>query len=204
VNAVAQSVENGPTRTCVGCRKAEPAGDLVRLAIGPGGQVAVDHPRRLGGRGAWVHVSLRCVKDAIAKGGIARGLHAGRPSFTAAELAAVLRKRFALLASSLLSASRRAGKAEVGTEAVLAAIRSGVARLVVIATDAADSGKQVEDAVRSATAPPPRARFATKGELGVLWSRETLGVVAVTDSGLAEQIAREVEWSDRLSDDFVG
>lgn len=202
--AQSTSNETGPTRTCVGCRKADPAEELVRLAIGPGGQVAVDHPRRLGGRGAWVHVSVRCVKDAIAKGGIARGLHAGRPSFSAGELAAVLRKRFVERATSLLSAARRAGKSEVGTEAVLAAIRSGAARLVVIATDAADSGKQVEEAVRGASAPPPWVRFATKPELGGLWSRETLGVVAVTDSGLAEQIAREVEWSDRLSDDFVG
>lgn len=176
----------------------------MRLAIGPGGQIAVDHPRRLGGRGAWVHVSPRCIQDAVKRGGIARGLECGRPSFSPEELSAALRRRFEERARSLLSAARRAGKAEVGTVAVVGAIRSGAACLVVVAVDAAASGQEIEEAVRSASVRPPQVRFATKDELGALWSRPTLGVVAVTDSGLAAQIAREVEWSDRLSDDSVG
>ncbi len=200
----AVTATNQPTRTCVGCRSAEPAEELVRLAIGPGGQIAVDHPRRLGGRGAWVHVSAKCLKDAVKRGGIARGLECGRPSFSAEELAGVLRRRFGERARSLLSAARRAGKAEAGTVAVVGAVRSGAARLVVVAVDAAASSHEIEEAVRGASVPPPQVRFATKAELGALWSRETLGVVAVTDSGLAGQIAREVEWSDRLSDDSVG
>lgn len=205
--AMAPTSATGPTRTCVGCRTATPEGELVRLAIGPGGQIAVDHPRRLGGRGAWVHVARRCLVDAVKKGGIARGLESGKPSFTAEELAATMRRRFEERARSLLSSARRAGKAEIGTDAVAAAVKSGAARLVVVAVDAAASGQETEEAVRSASAKGahvPQVRFATKAELGALWSRETLGVVAVTDSGLAAQIAREVEWSDRLSDDDVG
>lgn len=200
--AVASSA--GPTRTCVGCRTAEPQEELVRLAIGPGGQVAVDHPRRLGGRGAWIHVSARCVKEAVKRGAIARGLEVGRVSFTGDELADVLRARFEQRASSLLSAARRAALAEVGTDAVVGAIRSGAARLVVVAVDAAASATEIEEAVRSASAPPPQVRFGTKAELGALWSRQTLGVVAVTDIGLAEQIAREVQWAHRLAEGSVG
>ena len=191
-------------RTCVGCRSVEPLGELVRLALGPGGQVAVDHPRKLGGRGAWVHASVSCVRDAVKRGGIARALECGRVSFSAPELVEALRVRFASRASSLLSAARRAGRAEVGTDAVVAAVRSGAARLVVVASDAAAGAKQVEEAVRSVSTPPPQVRFETKDGLGALWSRDTLGVVAVTDSGLAEQIAREVARAQRLSEGAVG
>jgi len=185
--------ETGPVRTCVGCRKTEPAEALVRLALGPGGQVAVDHPRKLGGRGTWLHATGRCVREALKRGAIARGLGCARVAVTAEELADAMRARFLDRARSLLSSARRSGNADVGTTAVVGAVRDGRATLLVFAEDAAASALEVREALRGSPAEVPEVRFGTKEELGALWSRDVLGVVAVTDTGLGESIARELE-----------
>lgn len=49
-----------PVRTCLGCRKRDGQGALVRLAA-DGTRVAVDLDRRRPGRGAWVHRDPKCV-----------------------------------------------------------------------------------------------------------------------------------------------
>ncbi|GEC99617.1 hypothetical protein KVA01_17720 [Kocuria varians] len=55
-------------RTCVGCRNVSSPGQLVRVTVEDtphGPRVVVDHHRRLGGRGAWVHATRECVEQAI-------------------------------------------------------------------------------------------------------------------------------------------
>ncbi|HHL39006.1 MAG TPA: YlxR family protein [Deltaproteobacteria bacterium] len=58
-----------PTRTCVGCRRARPAGELVRLAAS-GGVLAVDRHGRLGGRGVYLCPDPSCVRAALRRRGL--------------------------------------------------------------------------------------------------------------------------------------
>ena len=44
-------------RTCILTRACRPKEELIRLALGPGGQVAPDVRARAGGRGAWIGVA---------------------------------------------------------------------------------------------------------------------------------------------------
>ena len=62
-----------PTRTCVGCRRALPADQLIRIVRLPGGALSVD---RYGpGRGAWLcRDSLGCLDDAVRRHGLRPGL----------------------------------------------------------------------------------------------------------------------------------
>jgi predicted RNA-binding protein YlxR (DUF448 family) len=59
-----------PQRTCVGCRKVDAQGALVRIArVGP--RFLADPRRRLPGRGTYVHHD--CFDRALERGGLARG-----------------------------------------------------------------------------------------------------------------------------------
>ena len=52
--------------------------------------VKVDPRQRLPGRGAYVHRDLRCVEDAVSRGGLARTLRCGVPAGLADDLRAQL------------------------------------------------------------------------------------------------------------------
>jgi uncharacterized protein len=55
-------------RTCVGCRRARPQGELLRLARTPDG-VRFDPTRRLPGRGAYLCPLPTCLDAATRRGG---------------------------------------------------------------------------------------------------------------------------------------
>jgi len=59
-------VKHAPIRTCLGCRKARPKRELVRLVRRADGRVVVDE--RGPGRGAYVCAEAGCVERAL-KGG---------------------------------------------------------------------------------------------------------------------------------------
>ena len=62
-----------PIRTCIGCRKAVPAVELVRLALVDGRVVVVPRGgRRPCGRGASIHAQATCVRAALKAGAFAR------------------------------------------------------------------------------------------------------------------------------------
>ena len=64
-----------PIRTCVGCRRAEPATTMVRCVYNPACQcLVVDADRRLPGRGAWIHPDATCVERARRSRAFARAL----------------------------------------------------------------------------------------------------------------------------------
>jgi predicted RNA-binding protein YlxR (DUF448 family) len=64
----------GPIRTCVGCRRRRPQGDLVRVVRRPDGSVTGPAPSGAPGRGAYVCFDPACVREAISSGRLRRGL----------------------------------------------------------------------------------------------------------------------------------
>ena len=57
-----------PERTCILTRRTAPREELIRLALGPDGQVAPDVRARAPGRGAWIGVGRKALDEANAKG----------------------------------------------------------------------------------------------------------------------------------------
>jgi predicted RNA-binding protein YlxR (DUF448 family) len=55
-------------RTCILTRRTAPREELIRLALGPDGQVAPDVRARADGRGAWIGVGRAALETAQAKG----------------------------------------------------------------------------------------------------------------------------------------
>ena len=62
-----------PIRTCVGCRRRCPAGDLLRVVVHDGA-VVPDVRRLLPGRGASVHPTDACVSQAVRRRAFSRAL----------------------------------------------------------------------------------------------------------------------------------
>ncbi|HEY8946850.1 MAG TPA: YlxR family protein, partial [Polyangiaceae bacterium] len=106
-------------RTCVGCRAAVDAAELVRLVLSPEGDLLVDLHGGSFGRGAWVHPRPSCL--AAAPSALSRALHAQVRS-TPADLVALLRSAAARRIQGLLLAARRTRRLETGTAAVQAAV----------------------------------------------------------------------------------
>ena len=72
---VAVHNNQGPVRTCVGCKERAPQRELLRVALVDGKPVA-DPRRRLPGRGGYVHRDPACVRLASSQGGFARAFRA--------------------------------------------------------------------------------------------------------------------------------
>jgi predicted RNA-binding protein YlxR (DUF448 family) len=68
-------VNDGPVRTCIGCRRRDEAGRLLRV-VADGTTVVVDPRRRAPGRGAHVHPDAACVALAVKKRAFGRTLRA--------------------------------------------------------------------------------------------------------------------------------
>jgi predicted RNA-binding protein YlxR (DUF448 family) len=75
-SAVHKASVHRPIRTCVGCRKTDAKGALLRFVAADAG-VCLDTEQRLPGRGAYVHPVQACVKQA-AQSGFSRSFRSTR------------------------------------------------------------------------------------------------------------------------------
>ena len=84
----------------------------------------------------------------------------------------------------LLGIARKAGRVEVGEEPVGASARARQARLILVASDAADnSARRAAHFAQAGKAPWFRVPY-TKGELGGTVGRASCAMLALTDVGL--------------------
>jgi predicted RNA-binding protein YlxR (DUF448 family)/ribosomal protein L7Ae-like RNA K-turn-binding protein len=173
------------TRTCVGCGEqvAGDPGDLVRLVLGPEGQVAVDARGGGFGRGAYVHVRRACLERAV-RGGLARsakgkvdrvaaatpdvpgGALADSSSLSVDALARAIEAAMDRRLEGLLAAAVRSRQLAYGADAVTSACQRGEAALVVVARDARAAADLTE--VRRAVAEGRAVAWGSKAEIGRL------------------------------------
>jgi predicted RNA-binding protein YlxR (DUF448 family) len=83
-------MSSAPLRTCIGCRRVAPPGELVRVARRPDGSPAVG--RHNPGRGAWLCSDPTCFDLAVRRRAFGRAL---RTELTGDQLALVREKLFA-------------------------------------------------------------------------------------------------------------
>jgi predicted RNA-binding protein YlxR (DUF448 family) len=183
-------------RTCVGCQarfavapgEETPADLHVRVVVGPPGadgkaEVAVDFAGSSFGRGAYVHVRPACIERAC-RAGFARTFKrpvSSSPKAVARQIAEAADQRI----RGLLLGARRAKLLAFGTEA-RDSVGRGDAYLAIVAVDAGGSG--TKGALLGAVSEGKVLAYGTKAELGALFGREEVAVVAVTNRGVADQI----------------
>ena len=206
----------GPrVRTCVGCGErveldeGPERSSLVRLILGPEGEVAVDPGSGGFGRGAHVHPRPDCLAKAVQRG-LAKAAK-GRVSAVASETGELLPLRPDTLAAAikaamdrriegLLVAAVRSRQVALGADAVTGACERGEAALLVVACDAAAAADLAE--VRRAIAEGRAVSWGTKQSLGALGiggeaTRPSgVGVVALTSSRIAAAVREAVHIAD--------
>jgi hypothetical protein len=141
-------VSHTPERKCILSGDHAARDDLVRLALGPDGQVAPDVRARAPGRGAWLGVDRGTLDAANAKGklkgALARAFKTGDvtvPADLGDRIEAALRQ--AVL--DRLGLEARASNLILGSEKIEVAARRGQVRLLLHAADASDEGRRKLD-----------------------------------------------------------
>jgi predicted RNA-binding protein YlxR (DUF448 family) len=186
-------------RMCAGCGARGERDDLVRLVVGEDAPyVAVDLGRRLGGRGISVHPTKPCIRSACVRGGLARALR-GVAQVEPQSIEAMIVAQFERRMRGLLSSAQRARAVALGTDAVRAALQANRGDLLIRAKD---SRGRADELARSASAIAcATATWGTKASLGDAFDRSELGVLLVTDRGIARAILDCLTRVEALTED---
>lgn len=179
-------------RTCVGCKTSGSPQEMLRLLLGPDGQIVADLAGGAFGRGAWVHARISCLSSA-ARGGLSRGLKA-RVEVELPVLLGTLRAAAERRALSLLQAAERAKLSVLGTTGVEEAERDGRVELLVLARDARASAELA--AVRRLGERGRVCCFKTKQELGAAFGRDTLSLIGLLSPDLSREVSRMISVSE--------
>jgi len=139
--------ERESERTCVVSGRKDSRDNLIRLALGPDGQVAPDVRAKAPGRGAWIGVDRATLEEAITKGKLGKALSR---TFKQAvqvpvDLADQIEAALERAALDRLGLESRAGELITGTERIIDAARKGTVELLVHARDAAADGTRKLD-----------------------------------------------------------
>jgi predicted RNA-binding protein YlxR (DUF448 family) len=145
---LAEREQHVPERTCVLTRRKGTKDELIRLALGPDGQVAPDVRARAPGRGAWIGLSRDELDQAIANGKLKSALQRAFKSTAVivspdlgARTAAALRQ--AVL--DRMGMEARSGNLINGADRVETAARAGKVAMLVHAADAGEDGRKKLD-----------------------------------------------------------
>lgn len=150
-SAAAGSAGDGPERTCILSGRKDARDNLIRLALGPDGEVAPDVRARAPGRGAWIGVDRATLEQAVVKGRLAKALaRAFRQGVAVpADLPAQIERALERAALDRLGLEARAGALVTGTEKIAEAARKGTVELLLHARDAAADGtRRLDQALR--------------------------------------------------------
>jgi predicted RNA-binding protein YlxR (DUF448 family) len=141
-------VSHTPERTCILSGAHAARDDLIRLALGPDGQVAPDVRARAPGRGAWIGVDRAAVDAANAKGklrgALARAFKTNDvtvPADLGARIEAALRQA----TLDRLGLEAKASNLILGSEKIEVAARRGQVALLIHAADAKEEGRRKLD-----------------------------------------------------------
>ena len=134
---------DGPIRRCILSGERAERGELIRLAIGPDGQVAPDVRARAPGRGAWIGVTRPELEEAIAKGrmkaALARAFKTG-PITVPDELPGMIEEALTRALLDRLGLESRSGTLLTGSDRIAEAARRGKVWLLLHSSDSSPDG----------------------------------------------------------------
>jgi predicted RNA-binding protein YlxR (DUF448 family) len=187
-----------PERTCILSRRTAPKEALIRLALGPDGEVGPDVRARAPGRGAWIGVRRGDLDAANAngklKGALARAFKTSEleiPADLGERISAALRQ----LALDRLGMEAKAGNLVNGAERVETAARSGKAHLLIHAADAGEDGRRRLDQAWRVGGGKPMGLVFPEGRtiLSMALGRENVVHIALTDPAAARRVSHAID-----------
>ncbi len=170
---------------------------MLRIVLAPDGVTPhVDYLGRLPGRGAYVCPNMRCLEQAVQRGGLRRSFQkpvTGNADALMKEAweASVRQMR------SLLSIANRANKTLPGHSRVEVGFKKGEGELLLLAHDASPG---VERKFRrwASELEIPVLKALSKEEMGPSLGASETAVVLITDAGFAQRIQKELERAKHL------
>jgi predicted RNA-binding protein YlxR (DUF448 family) len=183
-----------PERTCVLTRRKGTRDSLIRLALGPDGEVGPDVRARAPGRGAWISVDRTELDAANAKGRLKAAL--ARAFKTAdlkipAELGEQIERALRQAALDRLGLEARGGTLINGAEKIETAARSGKVHLLIHAADAREDGRRTLDQAWRTGGGQPRGMIFPEERtiLSMALGRENVVHVALIDPAAASRVS---------------
>ncbi len=170
---------------------------LVRLAVGPEGQVLPDIRAKAAGRGAWIGVSRGELETALAKGKLKGALaRAFKDSDLQipGDLPAMIESGLRKTLLDRLGLESRASMLLTGSEKIDVACRKGQVRLLLHAADAAaDGNRKLDQALRVGREAEGTDLAGTvlpvdREALSMAMGRDNVVHIAVTDSRAASRL----------------
>ncbi len=155
----------------------------MRLVAPREGLLVVDVDQKLGGRGAYLCPGRSCMREALKKGRLSRALRKGVGKVSPETLEEMIREAHRERFFSLLHFCRKMRRLVVGREAVDKELKRGRVHLLLLAEDLAPRSKG-----RFENRGVPTVEVGTLEEYGQTLSGKPVGVLAVTEEGLARRI----------------
>jgi hypothetical protein len=196
------SKDHTPERKCILSGAHAARDDLIRLALGPDGQVAPDVRARAPGRGAWIGVDRPTLEAAQAKGKLRGALaRAFKTNDVAApaDLGDRIEQALRQAALDRLGLEARAGHLVTGSEKIDVAARRGEVHLLIHAADASEDGcRKLDQAWRVGGSEQGRGLVFPEGRtiLSLALGRDNVVHVAIVDRAAAARVSHAIErWS---------
>jgi predicted RNA-binding protein YlxR (DUF448 family) len=187
-----------PERSCILTRRTAPREELIRLALGPDGQVAPDVRARAPGRGAWIGVGRKALDEVNAKGKLT-GVLARAFKTNDVEVPTDLGDRIetALRNQALdrLGLEARGGTLINGAERIEQAARAGKVHLLIHAADAGgDGNRSLDQAWRVGGGEQQGLVFPLpRTILSMALGRENVVHIALTDPAAARRVRHAID-----------
>ncbi len=190
--AVASRGRSIAERTCAACRQKAPSRDLLRMAQAPDGSLVPDLRRNLGGRGAHVCPTRKCIVHALKKHSFDRVFNTRVRYPDADDLLDSIKSSLFRNINTLLASGSASRFLCAGTDASRKCLNEGKAACMLLASDATER-KRFETQAKERSI--PTRTLPSKDLLGTLTGRRPTGVVAIKDRGLADAL---IAVADRL------
>jgi len=187
-----------PERSCILTRRTAPREELIRLALGPDGQVAPDVRARAPGRGAWIGVGRKALDEANAKGrlkgALARAFKTGDIAVPA-DLGERIETALRAQALDRLGLEARGGTLTNGAERVEVAARQGKVHLLIHAADAGEDGRKKLDQAWRVGGGGAQGLVFPEGRtiLSMALGRENVVHIALTDAAAARRVTHAID-----------
>jgi predicted RNA-binding protein YlxR (DUF448 family) len=187
-----------PERKCILSGEHEAQDNLIRLALGPDGQIAPDIRAKAPGRGAWIGVDRSTLESALAKGklkgALARAFKTGEiviPADLGERIAAALRQA----TLDRLGLEARSGTLLTGSEKIETAARKGDVHMLIHAADAAEDGSRKLDQAWRMGDGEARGLVFPEGRaiLSLALGRQNVVHIALIDRAAAARVRHALE-----------
>jgi hypothetical protein len=182
-------------RKCILSGKHAARDDLIRLALGPDGQIAPDIRAKAPGRGAWIGVNRKTLDAAQAKGKLKAALARAFKTasiFVPENLGERTETALRQAALDRLGLEARAGTLLTGSEKIETAARRGEVQLLLHALDAGEDGcRKLDQAWRMGGGGSQGLVFPEERPiLSLALGRQNVVHIAIIDHAAAMRVER--------------